>query len=148
MIDDDVEQLNRSEYTAAFRNRVTGAVRSERGMASAADEQARAHEEVQTSARIDFGPFSGFADDFTNPFEYAIFMRMAEGLVFDVILEGKSEDLNLLRLRPDLLRFAPDVAGRFGITAQEATCNETLLEEDVDADDECDIDEGDAEATE
>ena len=57
--------------------------------------------------------------DFTNPFEFATFMRMAEGLVFDVMMEGKSKDLSLLRLRPDLLRFAPDVAARFGITADE-----------------------------
>lgn len=33
-------------------------------------------------------------------------MRMAEGLTFAVMLEGKSNDLSLLRLRPDLLRFA------------------------------------------
>jgi UV DNA damage endonuclease len=48
--------------------------------------------------------------DFTNPFEFATFMRMAHGLVFDVMLEGKSKDLSLLRLRPDLLCYAPDVA--------------------------------------
>ena len=58
--------------------------------------------------------------DFTNPFEFATFMRMAEGLEFDVMMEGKSKDLSLLRLRPDLLRFAPDVAARFGITAADA----------------------------
>ena len=39
--------------------------------------------------------------DFTNPFEFATFMQMAEGLVFDVMMEGKSKDLSLLRLRPD-----------------------------------------------
>lgn len=29
---------------------------------------------------------------------------MADGLIFDVMMEGKSKDLSLLRLRPDLLR--------------------------------------------
>ncbi|WP_410218461.1 UV DNA damage repair endonuclease UvsE [Paracoccus sp. (in: a-proteobacteria)] len=52
--------------------------------------------------------------DFTNPFEFATFMRMAEGLEFDVMLEAKTKDLSLLRLRSDLFRYAPDVAARFG----------------------------------
>lgn len=79
--------------------------------------------------------------DFTNRFEFATFMRMAEGLIFDVMLESTSKDLSLLRLRPDLLRFAPDVAARFGVTAQEATDDEAQLEEGVDATDETDGDE-------
>ena len=53
--------------------------------------------------------------DFTNPFEFARFMRDAAGLEFDIMLEGKSKDLSLLKLRPDLLRYAPDVAARFGV---------------------------------
>jgi UV DNA damage endonuclease len=69
-------------------------------------------------------------------------------LVFDVMLEGKSKDLSLLRLRPDLLRFAPDVAARFGITPQEATDDEEQLEDGVDADEEADVDEGRNEAAE
>ena len=83
--------------------------------------------------------------DFTNPFEFATFMRMAEGLVFDVMMEGKSKDLSLLRLRPDLLRFAPDVAARFGITDQDAAAlaaDEMKLEGGVDAEAEADVDEG------
>ncbi len=83
--------------------------------------------------------------DFTNPFEFATFMRMAEGLVFDVMMEGKSKDLSLLRLRPDLLRFAPDVAARFGITdtdAQSYAADEARLDRGVDADDQPDVDEG------
>ncbi|WP_267425221.1 hypothetical protein [Methylobacterium sp. GC_Met_2] len=86
--------------------------------------------------------------DFTNPFEFATLMRMAEGLIFDVMLEGRSKDLSLLRLRPDLLRFAPDIAARFGITAQEATDDEEQPEEGVDADGEADVDEGHVEAAE
>ena len=42
-------------------------------------------------------------------------MRDAAGLEFDVMLEAKAKDLALLRLRADLLRYAPDTAARFGI---------------------------------
>ncbi len=55
--------------------------------------------------------------DYTNPFEFAIFMRQLDGLEFDVMLESKMKDLALLRLRRDLQRCAPDVAQRFGKTA-------------------------------
>ena len=87
--------------------------------------------------------------DFTNPFEFATFMRTAEGLVFDVMMEGKSKDLSLLRLRPDLLRYAPDVAARFGITERDASAlaaDEARLEEGVSAEAEADVDEGRAAA--
>jgi UV DNA damage endonuclease len=70
--------------------------------------------------------------DFTNPFEFARFMRDAEGLVFDVMLESKSKDLALMKLRPDLLRYAPDVAARFGLTPADAPlleAEEASLEE-------------------
>lgn len=89
--------------------------------------------------------------DFTNPFEFATFMRMAEGLVFDVMMEGKSKDLSLMRLRPDLLRFAPDVAVRFGITDDNAAAYEAdaaRLDHGADAEDEPDVDEGTALAAE
>jgi UV DNA damage endonuclease len=66
--------------------------------------------------------------DFTNPFEFARFMRDCEGLVFDVMLEGKAKDISLLKLRPDLLRYAPDVAARFGIIADDA---DTLAAEEA-----------------
>ena len=72
--------------------------------------------------------FTGHAD-FCNPFEFATFMRTAKGLDFDVMLEAKSKDLALLRLRPDLLRYAPDVALRFGLQATEAE----KFEEEADA---------------
>ena len=88
--------------------------------------------------------------DFTNPFEFATFMRMAKGLVFDVMMEGKSKDVSLLRLRPDLLRFAPDVAQRFGITERDAdalAADEVRLEQGVSADTDADIDVGDLAAT-
>jgi UV DNA damage endonuclease len=83
--------------------------------------------------------------DFTNPFEFATFMRMAEGLEFDVMMEGKSKDVSIIKLRPDLLRFAPDVAARFGITAEDAeelAAEEKALERGVAAESEADVDEG------
>ena len=72
--------------------------------------------------------FTGHAD-FCNPFEFATFMRVAEGLDFDVMLEAKAKDLALLRLRPDLLRYAPDVAARFGLKPGQAAALEA--EEDA-----------------
>ena len=83
--------------------------------------------------------------DFTNPFEFATFMRMAQGLEFDVMMEGKSKDVSLLKLRPDLLRFAPDVAARFGIFPEDAAAlarDEAALENGVSTDEEPDGDEG------
>ena len=83
--------------------------------------------------------------DFTNPFEFATFMRMAQGLVFDVMMEGKAKDVSLLKLRPDLLRFAPDVAARFGITAADAQRlaeDEALVDEEADSEEDADVDEG------
>ena len=53
-------------------------------------------------------------------------MRAARGLDFDVMLEAKAKDLALLRLRPDLLRYAPDVAARFGLEPAAAA---TLAQE-------------------
>jgi UV DNA damage endonuclease len=68
--------------------------------------------------------------DFCHPFEFITFMRLAEGLDFDVMLEAKGKDLALIRLRPDLLRYAPDVAGRFGLSpaaAQSLRAEEAAL---------------------
>lgn len=62
--------------------------------------------------------FTGHAD-FCNPFEFATFMRMVAAFDFDVMLEAKAKDLALIRLRPDLLRYAPDVADRFGLQPSE-----------------------------
>jgi UV DNA damage endonuclease len=83
--------------------------------------------------------------DFTNPFEFATFMREATDLDFDVMLEGKTKDISLRRLRTDLLRYAPDVAARFGTgpdDAREAQQVEDLLDEGVEAEEEPDVDEG------
>ena len=53
--------------------------------------------------------------DFNHPFEFIAFMRALDAVEFDVMLEAKAKDLALLRLRQDLLRYAPDVAARFGL---------------------------------
>ena len=57
--------------------------------------------------------------DFVQPFEFVRFVRDCAPLIerrpFDVMLEAKSKDLALERLRLDLPRYAPDVAARFGL---------------------------------
>ncbi len=58
--------------------------------------------------------------DFVHPFEFIGFMRRATGLAFDVMLEAKAKDLALLRLRADLLHYAPDMAARFGLDGEAA----------------------------
>lgn len=55
--------------------------------------------------------------DYINPFEFATFLRMVPEHVFDVMLEGKAKDLALVKLRADLLRYAPETAARFGLSA-------------------------------
>jgi UV DNA damage endonuclease len=75
--------------------------------------------------------------DFVQPFEFISFMRIARGLEFDLMLEAKSKDLALIRLRPDLVRYAPDVAERFGLTPDQAAAldaEESALLEDEPAD--------------
>ncbi|HSN76871.1 MAG TPA: UV DNA damage repair endonuclease UvsE [Anaerolineae bacterium] len=50
--------------------------------------------------------------DYIHPFEFIAFLREAAGLrPFDVMLEAKGKDLALLRLRADVQRYAPDLAG-------------------------------------
>jgi len=71
--------------------------------------------------------------DFVHPFEFITFMRQAAGLDFDVMLEAKSKDLALSRLRADLLRYAPDVAGRFGMRPEQAGALEKEASALVDA---------------
>ena len=53
--------------------------------------------------------------DYIHPFEFIAFLRETADLPpFDIMLEAKAKDLALLRLREDLQRYAPDLAG--GIT--------------------------------
>ncbi len=53
--------------------------------------------------------------DFCQPFEFISLLRSLPNERFDVMLEAKSKDLALIRLRRDLQRYAPDVAKRFGL---------------------------------
>ncbi len=57
--------------------------------------------------------------DYVHPFEFMTFMRAASHLDFDVMLEAKVKDMALIRLRPDMLRYAPDVARQFGLGEAE-----------------------------
>jgi UV DNA damage endonuclease len=73
------------------------------------------------SVAVNLAPvWTGHAD-FCNPFEFATFLRAADGLTFDIMLEAKAKDLALIRLRPDMLRYAPDVAARLGLTAADSS---------------------------
>jgi UV DNA damage endonuclease len=67
--------------------------------------------------------------DFANPFEFISFMRQVTNLEFDVMLESKSKDLAVIRLRNDLLRYAPDVAARFGLKSKDAVVLEQEQQE-------------------
>lgn len=121
-------------------NKAAGKVKAKKGETLAAPLKAGA--KIKT---VLLPPIWTGHSDFTNPFEFATFMRMAEGLDFDVMMEGKSKDLSLLKLRGDLLRFAPDVAKRFGITQDDAAqieADEKRLEQGVAAESEADVDEG------
>ena len=74
--------------------------------------------------------------DFVQPFEFIRFLRDCAPLIerrpFDVMLEAKMKDLALERLRLDLVRYAPDVAARFGLSlaveAAEAKAEEAEAE--------------------
>jgi UV DNA damage endonuclease len=96
----------------------------------------RTDRKTRKSTMVNVAPvWTGHAD-FCNPFEFITFMRTVDGLEFDVMLEAKVKDLALIRLRPDLLRYAPDVAARFGLSTSEAALLEqeeaALLESEPD----------------
>ncbi len=75
--------------------------------------------------------------DYIHPFEFMGFMRAARDLDFDVMLEAKVKDMALLRLRPDMLRYAPDVAAQFGLHEAE----QAVLEAEDAAQDEREVDD-------
>jgi UV DNA damage endonuclease len=98
-------------------------------------EVARRNRKTGKTEKVRLAPvWTGHAD-FCNPFEFLTFMRMASGLAFDVMLESKAKDLALIRLRPDMLRYADDVASRFGLAPSQAellgTEEAALLERDA-----------------
>ena len=56
---------------------------------------------------------------------------MPEGAEFDIMIEAKVKDLAVRRLRNDILRYAPDLAGRFGleVTGEVPPEEEIILSE-------------------
>lgn len=59
--------------------------------------------------------------DYNDPFGFIEAMRkLPPEIAFDVMIEAKSKDLALRRLRTDLQRYAPDVAARFGLVDDPA----------------------------
>ena len=98
-------------------------------------EVSRKNRRTGKTEKVHLAPvWTGHAD-FCNPFEFLTFMRTASGLEFDVMLESKAKDLALIRLRPDMLRYADDVASRFGLTPTQAHVLEieeaAVLEQDA-----------------
>lgn len=63
--------------------------------------------------------------DYNDPFAFIELMRKYPAdAAFDIMLEAKSKDLAVRRLRADLQRYAPDVALRFGLTPAEPVPSE------------------------
>ena len=58
--------------------------------------------------------------DYNNPFESITFLRSILHVDTDVMLESKTKDLSLIRLRNDMARYAPDLAVRYGVNAEQA----------------------------
>ena len=58
--------------------------------------------------------------DYADPFAFIDLMRRYPAdAEFDIMLESKSKDLALRRLRNDMVRYAPELAGRFGLSMDE-----------------------------
>ena len=75
--------------------------------------------------------------DYVHPFEFMTFMREVGTLDFDVMLEAKMKDVALVRLRPDMLRYAPDVARQFGLA--ENDLGQLQAEDDMAAEIDADV---------
>lgn len=58
--------------------------------------------------------------DYNNPFETITFLRSIQDIDVDIMLESKAKDLSLIRLRNDMAHFAPELAVRYGVDAQQA----------------------------
>ena len=71
--------------------------------------------------------------DFVNPFEFITFLRLVNGIEFDIMLEAKAKDLALLRVRRDLLNYAPDLAPKFGLIPGEDVADAEPIEAEADA---------------
>jgi len=69
--------------------------------------------------------------DFIHPFDFISFFRSVADLETDVMLEAKAKDLAMLRLREDLVRYAPDVAVQFGFEPGKITAPLEEIEADA-----------------
>lgn len=85
---------------------------------------------------VSVAPVTTHHADLVHPFEFATFMRQFKHREFDVMLESKAKDAALLRLRRDLLRYAPDVAVRFGLHGEPPSSAEEETELVASVDDE------------
>ena len=67
--------------------------------------------------------------DYVDPFSFIDLMnRIGPGHEFDIMVEAKVKDLAVRRLRNDLLRYAPEVAKRFGLEAKgEVPAEEEII---------------------
>ncbi|MFC7400450.1 UV DNA damage repair endonuclease UvsE [Chelatococcus sp. GCM10030263] len=109
-------------------------------------EAKRKDPKTRKSVTVRLAPvWTGHAD-FCHPFEFITFMRMADGLEPDVMLEAKAKDLALIRLRRDLLRYAPDIALRFGLDPAETPVFEKETSDLIDETAEADADENEPDA--
>ena len=71
--------------------------------------------------------------DFNNPFETLTFLRSIQHLETDIMLESKAKDLSLLRLRNDIIRYAPELAPRYGVTIKNPVEDAfEIVEDDAD----------------
>jgi UV DNA damage endonuclease len=69
--------------------------------------------------------------DFIHPFDFITLFRSFADLEFDVMLEAKAKDLALLRLREDLVRYAPEVALQFGLEPGKIVASPEEIEADA-----------------
>jgi UV DNA damage endonuclease len=88
----------------------------------------RKNKKTKKNETVYVAPIATGHADFVNIFEFATFIRSCDRLTFDVMLESKAKDLALLRLRGDLLRYAPAVAARFGLAGLDARVPESELD--------------------
>jgi UV DNA damage endonuclease len=73
--------------------------------------------------------------DFNNPFETLTFLRSIQHLETDIMLESKAKDLSLLRLRNDIVRYAPELAPRYGVKLKNPVEDAfEIVEDDADID--------------
>jgi UV DNA damage endonuclease len=71
------------------------------------------------TTKVQIAPLWTGHADYIHPFEFMSFMREAKDLDFDVMLEAKVKDMALIRLRVDMLKYAPAVAAQFGLSQTE-----------------------------